>query len=201
MSLIEKLTPEQEALIPVYREKWRAIALSTERIDKEKAAEAVKATYVAMDVEQPEIIFCDSPYAAYNWMLKRLSPQLIESYLREPNNLGSLFSGHFFQELSSQLNQQLGDQVHTQLNNCLYLVADHSLNHEMLNSLLDNFSTQLNEQLEDSSWWIETQLHDCFKPEEHVDWMTEFDFCISVLNILYPQHECQEFAKNYRQLN
>ncbi|MFN6512933.1 MAG: hypothetical protein RMY29_000355 [Nostoc sp. CreGUA01] len=42
MSLIEKLTPEQEALIPVYREKWRAIALSTERIDREKAAEAVK---------------------------------------------------------------------------------------------------------------------------------------------------------------
>jgi transposase len=34
MSLIEKLTPEQEALIPVYWEKWRAIALSTERIDK-----------------------------------------------------------------------------------------------------------------------------------------------------------------------
>lgn len=46
MSLIEKLTPEQEALIPVYRQKWRAIALSTERIDREKAAEAVKATYV-----------------------------------------------------------------------------------------------------------------------------------------------------------
>ena len=48
MSLIEKLTPEQEALIPVYREKWRAIALSTERIDREKAAEAVKSTYVTI---------------------------------------------------------------------------------------------------------------------------------------------------------
>ena len=46
MSLIEKLTPEQEALIPVYRQKWRAIALSTERIDREKAAEVVKAAYV-----------------------------------------------------------------------------------------------------------------------------------------------------------
>lgn len=34
MSVIDKLTPEQEALILVYREKWRAIALSTERIDK-----------------------------------------------------------------------------------------------------------------------------------------------------------------------
>lgn len=61
MSLIEKLTPEQEALISVYREKWRAIALSTERIDKEKAAEVVKAAYTAIGKQQPEIIFCDSP--------------------------------------------------------------------------------------------------------------------------------------------
>jgi hypothetical protein len=29
MSQIESLAPEQEALIPVYREKWKAIALST----------------------------------------------------------------------------------------------------------------------------------------------------------------------------
>jgi hypothetical protein len=46
MSLIEKLTPEQEALIPVYREKWRKIAFSIEPIDRQKAAEAVKAAYI-----------------------------------------------------------------------------------------------------------------------------------------------------------
>ncbi|MEH2438644.1 MAG: DUF6745 domain-containing protein [Nostoc sp.] len=66
MSLIEKLTPEQEALIPVYREKWRAIAFSTERIDREKAAEALKVAYAAFGFEVPEIIFCDSPYAAFS---------------------------------------------------------------------------------------------------------------------------------------
>lgn len=31
---IEKLTPAQEALIPQYREKWRAILLSTQAIDR-----------------------------------------------------------------------------------------------------------------------------------------------------------------------
>ncbi|MBD1888070.1 hypothetical protein [Coleofasciculus sp. FACHB-SPT9] len=41
---IDKLTP-QEALIPVYRQKWRAIALSTEPIDRQKTAEVVKAAY------------------------------------------------------------------------------------------------------------------------------------------------------------
>jgi len=75
MSLIEKLTPEQEALIPVYRERWRKIALSTERIDREKAAEAVKAVYKFMGFDEPEIVFFDSPYAA----LKEFSLQLDKS--------------------------------------------------------------------------------------------------------------------------
>ena len=64
MSLIEKLTPEQEALIPVYREMWRAIPLSTERIDCEKAAESIKAAYAITSEPEPTIIFCDSPYAS-----------------------------------------------------------------------------------------------------------------------------------------
>ena len=64
MSLIEKLTPEQEALIPVYREKWRQIALSTKPIDRQKAAEAVKAAYKLIGESEPEIIYFDSPYAA-----------------------------------------------------------------------------------------------------------------------------------------
>ncbi|MCC5630017.1 hypothetical protein LC613_19030 [Nostoc sphaeroides CHAB 2801] len=192
MSLIEKLTPEQEALIPVYRQKWRAIALSTERIDREKAAEAVKAAYIAIDFgyEKPEIFFQDSPYAACNWMLKRLSPEFLESYLNEPNSLGGLFSAHFSHELSSILNQQLGSQ---QLDNCFYRVADDPLNHEIYNNLSEKFSIELNEQREDFSWWIKIQLNDCFKPESHVNWMTGFDYCISVLNIVHPQQEWKIF--------
>ncbi|MEH2034301.1 MAG: hypothetical protein V7K67_32665 [Nostoc sp.] len=72
MSLIEKLTPEEEALIPVYREKWLKIALSTERIDREKAVEVVKATYTAIGKQQPEIIFCESPYAGLKIIFKKL---------------------------------------------------------------------------------------------------------------------------------
>ncbi|MEH2046446.1 DUF6745 domain-containing protein [Nostoc sp.] len=72
MSLIEKLTPEQEALIPVYREKWRAIALSTERIDREKAAEAVKSAYKIMDFDEPKILFYDSPYAVFKEFMLQL---------------------------------------------------------------------------------------------------------------------------------
>ncbi|MEH1856315.1 MAG: DUF6745 domain-containing protein [Nostoc sp.] len=193
MSLIEKLTPEQEALIPVYREKWRAIALSTERIDREKAAEAVKAAYVAIDYEQPEIFFQDSPYAAYNWMQKRLSPQFIDSYLNEPNSLGSLFSFLFFNELSSILNQQFAFKLLRQLDKSFCYVVDDTLNNEIYNDLSEKFSIQLNEQTEDFSLWIKIQLHECFQPESHSNWMAGFDFCVSVLNIVHPQQEWKVF--------
>jgi hypothetical protein len=195
MSLIEKLTPEQEALIPVYRQKWRAIALSTERIDREKAAEAVKAAYVAIDFgyEEPEIFFQDSPYAACNWMLKRLSPEFLDSYLNEPNSLGSLFCAHFFQEILIIVNPQIGRQVYKKLGNCFYYATDDPLNHQIFNDLNERFSTQLNDRAEDHSWWIEMQLNECFKPESHGNWMTGFDFCISVLNTVYPQQEWKVF--------
>ncbi|MBD2013900.1 hypothetical protein H6F96_07895 [Microcoleus sp. FACHB-53] len=47
---IDILTPEQEALLPVIREKWKAIALSTERIDRQKVTVAVKGTYRALNL-------------------------------------------------------------------------------------------------------------------------------------------------------
>ncbi|MEH2141636.1 hypothetical protein [Nostoc sp.] len=72
MSLIENLTPEEEALIPVYQEKWRKIALSTERIDRDKAVEVLKATYTAIGKQQPEIIFCESPYTGLKIIFKKL---------------------------------------------------------------------------------------------------------------------------------
>ena len=61
LSKIEKLTPEQEALIPVYREKWRRIALSTERLDRAKAESVIKAAYIAIGKPEPEVQFYSSP--------------------------------------------------------------------------------------------------------------------------------------------
>nr|WP_199301282.1 hypothetical protein [Trichocoleus sp. FACHB-90] len=70
---IEKLTPEQEALIPVYWEKWRKIALSTEPIDRGKAKEAIKKIYALIGLPEPEILFFDSPCEAekiFKYLLK-----------------------------------------------------------------------------------------------------------------------------------
>ncbi|MUG93946.1 hypothetical protein F7734_16685 [Scytonema sp. UIC 10036] len=46
MSLnLNKLTPQQEACIPLYREKWRTISFSTLPLVEQKVSEAVKTAY------------------------------------------------------------------------------------------------------------------------------------------------------------
>jgi hypothetical protein len=59
MSQLKFLTPEQEALIPGYQEKWRQVYLSTQPIDRVKAEAAVKAAYVVMGKKAP--FLCESP--------------------------------------------------------------------------------------------------------------------------------------------
>lgn len=43
--IIDDLREEQEAMIPIYRDKWRSLSLLTEASDREKAATAIKAAY------------------------------------------------------------------------------------------------------------------------------------------------------------
>lgn len=87
---VDKLTPEEKASIAVYQKKWREIALSTERIDRDKAAEAIKSIYTSylMKLPEPEIYFFDSPYAALiqleQWELE--AKKLEKKYKTKINN-------------------------------------------------------------------------------------------------------------------
>src|SRR5689334_15479012 len=90
----DHLTNEQIDLIAVYREKWRAIAFQTGAIDRQEASAAVKLAYKAIEKEEPEIIFCASPYAALKHEIFRESGKdlyqklewwLIRKFLHRPN--------------------------------------------------------------------------------------------------------------------
>lgn len=67
--LIDKLTPEQEAKIPEYLAKFKAIGLSTRPTDKAKAEAAVRKAYEYMHkkdgscVANPEFVWAGSPRA------------------------------------------------------------------------------------------------------------------------------------------
>lgn len=64
MSKITKITPEQQALYPLYTEKWLAIGLSTEPANRPASVEGVVKAYENVGLPAPlRIIWADSPFA------------------------------------------------------------------------------------------------------------------------------------------
>ncbi|RUT03807.1 hypothetical protein DSM106972_047210 [Dulcicalothrix desertica PCC 7102] len=57
---INQLTLQQEALILQYCDKWRKVAFSTDRIDRQKAIEAINQAYKFLGLSNPEIVFTDN---------------------------------------------------------------------------------------------------------------------------------------------
>ena len=58
-----ELTEEQIAKMTEYRDKWLSIGLSTEKMDKEKAAAAIDQVYTCAGLQPPKIkIWLKSPY-------------------------------------------------------------------------------------------------------------------------------------------
>lgn len=83
MPEIRFLTPEQEAIIPEYQEKWKRISVTTQPIEKIRAAAAIKGVYAVMGKPEPEVIFCTSPRAALDHLQAQVSQVDI------PQNTGS----------------------------------------------------------------------------------------------------------------
>jgi hypothetical protein len=83
---IASLTSEQNELIPLYRNKWQHLVLSTERIDREKIIETMKSAYHLMNEDEPKFIICDSPYQALNYVSTDLIHlgRRIEKKIRRP---------------------------------------------------------------------------------------------------------------------
>ncbi|HAX79294.1 MAG TPA: hypothetical protein DCY88_26590 [Cyanobacteria bacterium UBA11372] len=161
---IEKLTPQQEALIGVYREKWRRIALSTDAIDPQKASKAVKAAYKFIRFGEPEIIFCDSPYAGSCAIL-------------------ILHESQLWNKLKSEWNEMWND-LKSQLSNKLW--------NELCNELCNGLNRQLNSQLHSHlKSQIEWDLNSYFYLTQLPGYGSLFDFCISVLGCAYHPNQWQ----------
>jgi len=184
---IKKLTAEQEALIPVYREKWRLIALSTEPLDcaartlrdRQKATEAVKAAYAAIGFKEPEIIFCDSPNGALNTVGSQLSSQLCEQ-------LGSQLGSQLGTQLGSQLWSQLSRQLGSQLLDELLVQLGSQLWRQMSGQMSGQMCEQVGSQLSIELW---NEMAACMQSELLACYGGFFDFCIAGLNCVHEQRE------------
>lgn len=64
---LENLTPQQESLLDVYKDKWLEIGLCTDPIDFEETKKAVNECYECAGLTPPTDIYkCDSPESAIN---------------------------------------------------------------------------------------------------------------------------------------
>lgn len=180
LTKIEKLTPEQKALIPFYREKWIQIALSTKPINHQEITDAVKAAYFAIGELEPEILFFDSPHAALNQVEKLLWNPAESPIWRE---LQTQVESFMWRELRNQLNSQvvgylwkyLCEQLESSLWGRLKLLMERQLESLQVSPLPLQISNQLTVvNVLTNSW--------------HQGWLAQgslCDFCISVLNCEY----------------
>ncbi len=170
MSQIEAITPEQEALIPVYVEKWRAIALSRQPINRAQATEAVNAAYALIGVKEPDIIFCDSPNSI-NQQIDFLNTQL-------GNPLAGKLEGCLYREQDHQVTAQMSPDLDDRLYELVHL----------------QLFSQLNAQL---GWQLYSPLkkYSCICPEFWAGYGSWLDFCIHVLNCAYEPNKWDVFQR------
>jgi len=77
---IKSLTKEQEALFPVYVERWKKIGLSTDRMDRDAAVDAAKKAYRLVGLKEPSnFYFTKSPIDAVNFIKQNLDKKSSKS--------------------------------------------------------------------------------------------------------------------------
>ncbi|MBD2183151.1 hypothetical protein H6S82_14790 [Planktothrix sp. FACHB-1355] len=158
---IEKLTPEQEALIPVYGEKWRNIVFSTDPIDRSTAKEAIKKAYVMIGRKEPEVLFFDSTYTQHQkWeeFIDLLSIEFLEFHeiMREIEN-------QLWEKLIRQLSHEINSYIIDELQEKFFNILDNQIGRELANNL--------------------PNLGYCIIPEDWAPEASYVDFCLSVLNL------------------
>ena len=126
MQKISELTAHQEALLDEYKIKWQLIALSTQKIDRQKATQSIESIYKQISkAEEFDMYFFDSPlsianlsflttiYPNENWCnLRKLS-----NLIRRVDNqlLAKLIGGNVFRNIEIPLIEIVGSQIDIQL--------------------------------------------------------------------------------------
>ena len=107
MKKITKLTPEQEALLPVVRDEWLAHGLSTAPANRAEAEAGVAAAYRAAGLQPPRfIIWLGSPWAGA--VGQAVAPEIVADGLRRLRC--RQVYGQVYGQVDDQVGGQVGDQ-------------------------------------------------------------------------------------------
>src|SRR6185437_8284887 len=113
MKKIQKLTAEQEALLPIVRDEWLAHGLSTKPANRAEAEAGVAAAYRAAGLQSPQfIIWLGSPWAGT--VGQAVAPEIVAVGLQR---LGRRLQrdGQVYGQVYGQVDDQVDDQVDGQV--------------------------------------------------------------------------------------
>jgi hypothetical protein len=148
---IEKLTPEQQELLPRWREEWLNVGLCTEPADRPRAEAAIAKMYAAIGKKPPLYLWAPSPLSAHFYL----------HFFKELPKLRGQLRGQLCDQLRGQLRGQLCDQLCDQLRGQLRDQLSDQLRGQLSGQLCDQLSGQLCDQLCDQlSGQLRGQLRD-----------------------------------------
>ncbi|MBD2486850.1 hypothetical protein H6G77_04645 [Aulosira sp. FACHB-615] len=196
--MITELTEEQEAMIAIYRDKWRRIATSTEAINHEKVAAVINAAYAVSNYPEPEILFYSNPLIAIQ---KVLAIKNFKDYLGL--NIHIKFLKRVVEHIKHGINQQLEYQLFIRLRNQIqfpefpyYPTASHPKISYFPYGITQLIEQQLITDIDQCEIEFTDFLHltqPLTRTAEWAIWGCMLDFCISVLAINYDKKKWQVF--------
>ncbi|UBF30173.1 hypothetical protein K9N68_39210 (plasmid) [Kovacikia minuta CCNUW1] len=160
------LNPEQEKLIPVYKDRWKQFTCSTAKVNRQKASNALKEAYTLIGEQQPDVFFFDSPYAALEAIQHEFWERVEDELAGDSRMLLKVFTDLIkYPILTLITTDSLADYLWQSLWEPLY--QDMTSYHEVIEA-----ATYREDILDYESLGI----------EDWVPYGSFFDFCISVMN-------------------
>lgn len=173
--IIDKLTPEQEALVSVYTKKWLDSGYNTQPLNIEEATKSINWLYKFSGQEKPVIVFCDSPLQAQlmvNLLQRKGMRTLILALDGTKESSAKLYS-----TLSATLLQKFDSQVVGALVN--------SLENNMQQPAIAKIFGKISEDVQGDN----LEFNYIFSSLQESYWIGFYDY---ILNVLFPERR-QEF--------
>lgn len=192
---IEKLTFEQEAFIPIYRDKWIEIAFRTEPMDRLKAGEVVKKFYNLIGFKKPEIHFARSPYEALNMFINRIELPHRKSWEYLQKQFKEIYGDPLYADLGDRVWFKISDRVQKQVKDDLFFQIDEQLEdrragdifvglfkYEPMHFLSRQLCSNLADLMKKKFDYLKFLPEYFVRREDLIDATRCLDFCISVLD-------------------
>jgi len=171
---LEKLAPEQEALMLQIREEWLDLVFKNSLLDKQKAIDGVKFLYSLAKLPEPLIIIVDSP----------LGCQYAANILGD--QVGAQVGDQVGAQVWDQVGAQVGDQVGAQVGAQVWDQVGAQVWDQVGAQVWDQVGAQVRDQVRDQVWaQVGAQVRDqqirCFtSAEENIlfdaGWVSFYDY-------------------------